>query len=234
MHHFLIGLLLLIASTAQAIPFTNADAFIDGDGQAICEIDTGLFWLDFGITNNKSFNDIQAELDTTYAGWRLPTEQEVKKLWNGIWLNGGPDENGYHREYHEKLERNAYYDDIFSLWGINSASLSEVLSSDQRSASSYYNYSNAGMFLNENNELQFFDFTQTSGSVFSTILHESWAVCCNLASPDDFSDFYSTLLVKDAASPVYLPEPTPFILFGLGLFMLAINRSKRESKNLKA
>src|SRR5690554_5423124 len=168
MHHFLIGLLLLIASTAQAIPFTNADAFIDGDGQAICEIDTGLFWLDFGITNNKSFNDIQAELDTTYAGWRLPTEQEVKKLWNGLWLNGGPDENGYHREYHEKLERNAYYDDIFSLWGINSASVSEVLSSDQRSASSYYNYANAGMFLNENNELQFFDFTQTSGSVFST------------------------------------------------------------------
>src|SRR5690606_18194692 len=117
----------------------------------------------------------------TYVGWRLPTEHEVKKLWNGLWLNGSLDENGYQREAHEKLERDAHYDNVFSLWGVNQSSPSEVLSSEERSINSYYNYSNAGMFLNENNELQFFDFSQTSVSVFSAIVHDSWAVCCSLA-----------------------------------------------------
>jgi hypothetical protein len=234
MHHFLIGLLLLIASTAQAIPFTNADAFIDGDGQAICEIDTGLFWLDFGITNNKSFNDIQAELDTTYAGWRLPTEQEVKNLWNGIWFNGHLAEHGYRMDGREELERDAYYDSIFSLWGVNETWLSEILPSEEYPIGSYYNHSNSGIFLNEKNQLQSFNFAQISASVFSAVLHESFATCCFSLSLDAFSIHSSTLLVKDADSPVYLPEPTPFILFGLGLLMLAINRFKRGSKNLKA
>src|SRR5690606_18061396 len=216
MHHFLIGLLLLIASTAQAIPFTNADAFIDGDGKAICEIDTGLFWLDFGITNNKSFNDIQAELDTTYAGWRLPTENEVKKLWNALWLNGGPDERGYHREYHERLERDAYYDDIFSLWGFNETWLSEIWTTEEFSISDYYNYSSSGMFLNEENQLQSFNFTQISASVISVVLHESYAICCYLP-PATASAGHSTLLVKDGPPPVYLPEPMPVILCGFSL-----------------
>src|SRR5690606_21797646 len=229
MHHFLIGLLLLIASTAQAIPFTNADAFIEGDGHAICEIDTGLFWLDFGITNNKSFNDIQAELHTTYAGWRLPTEQEVKRLWNGIWVNGHLAEHGYRLDGREELERDAYYDSIFSLWGFNQSWLSEIWTTEEYSMSDYYNYSNSGLFLDENNQLQSLHFAQVSASVFSAVLHESYAFCC-LSAPDAPSAGHSTLLVKDGPPPVYLPEPMPVILFGFSLLILTASRYKRTFK----
>ena len=227
MHYILIGLLLLIASGARALPFTNADAFIDGDGQAICEIDSGLFWLDFGITNNKTFDEIQAELDTTYAGWRLPTEQEVKNLWNGLWLNGHMGEHGYRMDAQEKLERDAYYDSIFSLWGFNETWLSEIWTTEE--FSDYYNYSSSGMFLNEENQLQYFNFAQISASVFSAVLHESYAFCCSFA-PGTASAGHSTLLVKDGPPPVYLPEPMPVILLGSGLLMLTVSRFKRTCK----
>lgn len=229
MHNILIGLLLLIASGASALPFTNADAFIDGDGQAICEIDSGLFWLDFGITNNKSFEEIQAELDTTYAGWRLPTEQEVKNLWNGLWLNGHMGEHGYRMDAQEKLERDVFYDNIFSLWGFNETWLSEIWTTEEFSISDFYNYANTGMFLNEENQLQSFHFAQISASVFSAVLHESYAFCCNLPL-GTASAAHSTLLVKDGPPPVYLPEPMPVILFGFSLLMLTVSRFKRTFK----
>ena len=69
--------MMLLASNVFA-EFTNTaqNSFIDNS--------TGLEWIDFGITNNKSFNDVQAELSTTYSGWRLPTYDEVKTLWSGM------------------------------------------------------------------------------------------------------------------------------------------------------
>jgi len=47
--------------------------------------------MDFGVntswTNQVHFYKIISELDTTYAGWRLPTETEVRNLWNHLFGN---------------------------------------------------------------------------------------------------------------------------------------------------
>lgn len=62
-------------------PLVSTDAFVGGDRQAVHDTETNLVWLNFGINNGASFNEVVAALQTTYKGWRLPTEAEVKTLW---------------------------------------------------------------------------------------------------------------------------------------------------------
>ena len=51
-----------------------------GDQQATLSEETGLEWLKLRNTDNMSINQVKSQLDTTYAGWRLPTNNEVGEL----------------------------------------------------------------------------------------------------------------------------------------------------------
>jgi hypothetical protein len=82
-------LLLLLALTtsinaANALPIVDYDAFSNDDKKAVLEVDTGLIWMDFGINHKFTFSEVKDKLDTEYAEWRLPTEEEVTNLWNNL------------------------------------------------------------------------------------------------------------------------------------------------------
>jgi hypothetical protein len=76
--------LLVLSSGVFAFPFTETDAFSNGDGLAIHDQEQNLIWLDFGVNNGKSINSVISELESTYKDWRLPTEDEVYSLWAKI------------------------------------------------------------------------------------------------------------------------------------------------------
>lgn len=71
--------LALFSGVANA-GFIETDWKTQGDRLAILEQETGLEWLDLTQTKNKTFNQVMSELDTTYAGWRLPTVDELRRL----------------------------------------------------------------------------------------------------------------------------------------------------------
>ncbi|MCB5226492.1 DUF1566 domain-containing protein [Alishewanella sp. 16-MA] len=69
----------LISGQASAA-FVATDWKSIGDGLATLDTQTGLEWLDLTETGGKSINEVKALLDTVYAGWRLPTHDEIKTL----------------------------------------------------------------------------------------------------------------------------------------------------------
>lgn len=86
------------------LPLSKADAFSAGDGKAVRDINTNLIWLNFGINNGDSFNQVMSELNTTYKGWRLPTEQEVRDLWGSLFASNVSSDDPYQ---------------VFRIWGAN-------------------------------------------------------------------------------------------------------------------
>lgn len=92
-----------INQNSVPLPLEKTDAFKPGDGKAVRDTQTNLVWLNFGITSAQSFNDVCNALTTTYQGWRLPTEQEVKDLWGRLTSNLSSD--------------NPY--EVFRVWGAN-------------------------------------------------------------------------------------------------------------------
>jgi hypothetical protein len=73
------ALFALLSTSAQAAlvatDYTNL-----GDTNATLDTKTGLEWLDITFTSGLSINQVTAGMSSTYAGWRLPTNEEVKTL----------------------------------------------------------------------------------------------------------------------------------------------------------
>jgi len=80
----------IMASVAIAACFSANSAIIstdwkvDGDGLARLDEDTGIEWLQLSQTHGKSINQVRDLLETTYAGWRLPTQSEVGEFIGNI------------------------------------------------------------------------------------------------------------------------------------------------------
>jgi hypothetical protein len=51
-----------------------------GDARATLDESTGIEWLDLTETKDLHYSEVVAQLDTTFAGWRLPTFDEVAGL----------------------------------------------------------------------------------------------------------------------------------------------------------
>ncbi len=77
----LCGVFLFIPISHASVINTTNNSFIDQD--------TGLEWIDFGVTNNQSFNSVVANLSGIYNGWRLPTYNEVFVMWSGLFNQHG-------------------------------------------------------------------------------------------------------------------------------------------------
>lgn len=73
----LAGALMTLPAQAELIA---GDWKTSGDGQAILDSDTGLEWLKITNTHGWAYNQVAAELETTFAGWRLATVDEVMTL----------------------------------------------------------------------------------------------------------------------------------------------------------
>ncbi len=83
----LLGLVIL-CGMVSFMPISQA-GIIDTANNSFIDDVTGLEWIDFGITNNQSFDSVKANLGSTYSGWRLPTYNEVLTLWSGIFDQPG-------------------------------------------------------------------------------------------------------------------------------------------------
>ena len=70
------------ASTAGAA-LTSSDWLNPGDGLLTIDSDTGLQWLDWSYTNNRSYNDVFSQLGAggEFEGFRYATESEMRTLY---------------------------------------------------------------------------------------------------------------------------------------------------------
>lgn len=215
-----------LATTTQALPIVQADAFTAGDKNAVMETSTGLLWMDFGITNGKSLVEVESELSTTYQGWRLATESEVKHLANDLFsaLPGwNPNEYGSGWGGTSNYGAN-FLTDIFSIWG-NSGT------------DNYWYFDNEGVIQNRPVIWSQARFRRDDGQVAELYFGEALDTGANIFDgtvtlwgeyiswPED-SAFHSlgTLLVKSS-----VPEPASGLLFLLGLSGLLM-RQRRTNR----
>lgn len=85
--------LLFIVAVAPlgAVPI-NSDCGIPGSfsvGDCTFDDQSGLHWLDWTLTTNRSYDDVSASLAAEFPGFRYATEQEVLDLLLGAGINGG-------------------------------------------------------------------------------------------------------------------------------------------------
>jgi len=73
----------LCASAAAHADFIEADWLNEDDGLVTVDSNSGLGWLDLSYTVNVPIDNVVANLDSDYAGWRLATNEEVRQLLKG-------------------------------------------------------------------------------------------------------------------------------------------------------
>ncbi|MGU5759247.1 hypothetical protein, partial [Aeromonas caviae] len=72
---FILAVGLISAQTHAA--FISTDWKKTNDKLAVIDTNTGIEWLKLQSTRDKTMNTVISQLETTYAGWRLPTYSEV-------------------------------------------------------------------------------------------------------------------------------------------------------------
>lgn len=77
-------LLLSTLSFSAAADFSKTDWKTTGDNAAILDSVSGLEWLSFRHTDGKSIDYVMKNLDSVYAGWRLPTTLELADMFNRL------------------------------------------------------------------------------------------------------------------------------------------------------
>lgn len=80
LNKLLIASTIALASMGANAELISTDWKTTGDSLATLDKATGIEWLDLTETDGMSINQVQALLLTTYAGWRLPTSDEVENL----------------------------------------------------------------------------------------------------------------------------------------------------------
>lgn len=223
----LVAATIALSSIADALPIQQADAFTTGDNNAALETSTGLVWLDFGITNNQTITSTLDQLDSTYAGWRLPTQSEVIHLWNGLfaalpgWFSFGTF--GYVQNPDLEAEFNAIYD-IFNVNGLGEHS--ETVNDE---TTVWPILGSQGLFMLDNGEMggaMMYRPTIAATPSYTAMFYDA----SGLNASEWKHEFTSTLLVKGA--PInQVPEPTSLLLLISGLLALSSRKIRNFYKN---
>jgi len=77
------------AAVAAVAAMGSAHAQFSASQGVITDAISGASWLDMSRTMGMSYNDVRSQLDTTFAGYRIATPNEVISLFTdaGFWIN---------------------------------------------------------------------------------------------------------------------------------------------------
>lgn len=177
----------------------NADWHSPNDRLITQDTETGLEWLDLSQTNGMSIAVVQAHLDTTFAGWRLPSRSEVTGLMNSALGDEGntPFKVDQHHAYFGRFERQQ---------------LSSVRNQFGDTGGRSY-----GLYLNDQPELG------GAEVLWSGIYGDDWAYHNSdfWADSNSAASGWGVFLVKGEAA---VPGPLGIGLLSLGLLGLAGRR----------
>jgi hypothetical protein len=222
----LIAATLLLSITSAQSALVTGDWKNTGDTLATIDTDTGIEWLDLTLTANQTYNSVIGQLNTTYAGWRLPTDSEMDALLNAYLPSNGPAVNGLSTSYTPSNADHALALDFANKLG---------LTRDDSYSGAY------GLYLNEQGA------GRVSGTqVQKTNTHYQLALEMSSAfNPETFSaPLFGTFLVSDGgttlssqldpsinsnnsnAPTIDVSAPALLGLMGLGLFGLASLRRR--------
>lgn len=224
----LLAATLALSSVANALPIQQADAFTAGDNKAALETSTGLVWLDFGITNNQTITSTLNQLDSTYAGWRLPTQSEVRNLWNGLFgdLPGWFSDETF--GFIENFDLAAEFDVIYDIFNVNGMGEHTTIYSDDETIV-WPILGSQGLYKLDNGEIggaMMYRPTTTPPPGYGAMFYDA----SGLNALEWKHEFTSTLLVKGA--PIsQVPEPTSLLLLISGLLALSSRKIRNFYKN---
>jgi hypothetical protein len=232
----LIAATLLLSITSAQAAFVQTDWSTTGDALATLHEETGLEWLNLSETNNMSINGVQALLDTTYSGWRLPTRSEVSTMMNDVFSEVTISEERFSQQvYYPVYNPSIGSDHLFfqTIGHDASRAIRGLYINDQygqrESETSTYTVLFAGMY-----------YLTTSRA---TALNINANSPTSIAGEDYFTGQYGVYLVSDggttlssqldpsininnAAAPINdVSAPALLGLMGLGLFGFAARRS---------
>jgi hypothetical protein len=91
----LVAATLLLSITSTQAALVESDWKNTGDTLATLDTETGIEWLDLTQTNGYTVAQIVSDLDSTYEGWRLPTQTEVYDLFSRYLPAPSALENGH-------------------------------------------------------------------------------------------------------------------------------------------
>ena len=89
---------LALSSIAANAEFIKGDWKTAGDSLSVVDSETGIEWLNLAQTDGMSINQVQSQLDSTFEGWRLPTQSEVAEMMysmTGVSAGTHVTRNGY-------------------------------------------------------------------------------------------------------------------------------------------
>lgn len=208
---------LLLSVNTFALSIVQADAFTAGHNKAALETSTGLVWMDFGINNNETYAEVTSKLSSDYLGWRLPTEAEVKHLWNGLFghIPGWQSDTGMG---FGQTGLDAGFDSIFSILGSSGDVTNAPYNENGEVLETWTTRAAFGLFAYDSGNYGMIFMEQP----YDTIHYDSSLI---IELVDDASDWYGTMLVKSD-----VPESSSIVMLGLGLFGLGWSRRRSASK----
>jgi hypothetical protein len=201
----------LILSIILLSSVANAGLITDTKNNSFIDETTGLEWMDFGVNNTYSYDQVTSLLSTEYAGWSLPTESDVLTLWHNAFSevasHGSQSSGSTYALYHaNKVAGVTLFDPIFEIMGFNNSPYAQGFFRDTTGSTSYAGFNNdptrsfaMAHVYGRNVNLDFFNTFDTPN--------------------------FSTMLVKAAS----VPEPSTLAIFALGLFGLSSGRFKKQS-----
>jgi hypothetical protein len=208
---------LSFTANAGLITDTVNDSFIDKT--------TGLEWMDFGINNHLTYTQVTEQLDTTFSGWSLATQDQVYSLWANAFLGLGA---------HNELPNRFGIGQLYVTDGSNEAGsviypIANIMGANlkQSVGTRYEDHMSRGLFSGTDG-LSVVSLDVQIGSYDDYHSPDSATLADNynynsLSNYD--SAMWSTMLVK---SSVDVPEPSTLAIFAFGMFGLA---SRKFNKN---
>lgn len=211
---------LLLLSGVVSLPvhaeFVHTDWKISGDRAATLDTESGLEWLKFSYTDNRSINDVKTEMSNSLAGWRFAALSEVAEVMNRIL--GTSFVSGVSGSASGSSGKGAMFADLFGI--------TKDYSTDAFSRGLLYNpvsenASFAGVWFNKNPTYQNYNVNYLSSTYALTYRHDNNGVFLVSDGGTTLSSIEQPQLnMNNPDAPINADVPAPAGMVALGLLVL--------------